>query len=155
VRLTVDFLDDHSYVDHQTETALLELLQTAAEMEELTEGEVSVTFVTNEEIQELNRTYRDKDQPTDVLSFPMYEAEEEDIEVSDEAEPLLLGDVIISVPRAKEQAVQYGHSFERELGFLVVHGFLHLLGYDHQDEQTEKDMFAKQEDILAKHGLVR
>jgi probable rRNA maturation factor len=155
VILTVDFLDDHDYIDQLTKTALQGLLQTAAEMEELTEGEVSVTFVTNEEIQELNRTYRDKDQPTDVLSFPMYEADEDEIEVLDESEPLLLGDVIISVPRAKEQADQYGHSFERELGFLLVHGFLHLIGYDHEDEKAEKDMFAKQEDILAKHGLIR
>jgi probable rRNA maturation factor len=155
VILTVHFLDEHDYIDHLTKTALQELLQTAAEMEELTEGEVSVTFVTNEEIQELNRTYRDKDQPTDVLSFPMYEAEEVDIEVFDESEPLLLGDVVISVPKAKEQAEQYGHSFQRELGFLLVHGFLHLLGYDHQDEKAEKNMFAHQEDILAKHGLNR
>jgi probable rRNA maturation factor len=155
VILTVHFLDDQDYIDQRTKTTLHELLETAAEMEDLTEGEVSVTFVTNEEIQELNRTYRDKDQPTDVLSFPMYEAEEVDIEVSDESEPLLLGDVVISVPRAKVQAEQFGHSFQRELGFLLVHGFLHLIGYDHQNEEAEKDMFAKQEDILAKHGLNR
>lgn len=155
MKLSVYFLDDHNLVDHETESALLELLQTAANMEELAEGEISVTFVTNEEIQKLNRTYRGKDQPTDVLSFPMYEADEIEIEVYDEMEPLLLGDIVISIPRAKEQAGDFGHSFERELGFLLVHGFLHLLGYDHHDEQAEKTMFAKQEDILAKHGLIR
>jgi probable rRNA maturation factor len=155
VKLSVFFSDEHNLIGHETEAALLELLQTAANMEELAEGEISVTFVTNEEIQELNRTYRDKDQPTDVLSFPMYEADEVEIEVYDETEPLLLGDIVISIPRAKEQAVDFGHSFERELGFLLVHGFLHLLGYDHHDEQAEKTMFAKQEDILAKHGLIR
>lgn len=152
--ITVQFSDDHQYLDHQTEANLLAVLQTAATMEELTEGEISITFVNNEEIQELNLTYRDKNQPTDVLSFPMYEADQVEIETFED-EPLLLGDIIISIPKAKEQAEEYNHSFERELSFLLVHGFLHLLGHDHEDEGSEGEMFARQEEILAKHGLVR
>ena len=153
--ITVQFLDEHQYVDQKTYDLLQALLETAAKVEELIEGEVSVTFVDDDEIQEINKTYRDKDQPTDVLSFPMYEADEVDIEVDDENEPLLLGDIIISIPRARVQAEEYEHSFEREVGFLAVHGFLHLLGYDHENEELEKEMFAKQEDILQQHGLVR
>lgn len=153
--ITVQFIDEQSFVSPEIEKLLTDLLQTAAQSEAVEEGEVCLTFVDNAEIQELNQTYRGKNQPTDVLSFPMYEADEEEIEVADEEEPLLLGDIVISIPRAKEQAVEYGHSFERELGFLTVHGFLHLLGYDHGTEEEEKSMFAKQEDILAQHGLIR
>lgn len=153
--ITVQFIDEQSFVTPEIEKRLTDLLQTAAQIEAVEEGEVCLTFVDNAEIQELNQTYRGKNQPTDVLSFPMYEADEEEIEVADEEEPLLLGDIVISIPRAKEQAVAYGHSFERELGFLTVHGFLHLLGYDHGTEEEEKSMFAKQEDILAQHGLIR
>jgi probable rRNA maturation factor len=154
VSITVHFSDDHQFLSHEFEANLLALLQTAATMEELADGEISVTFVNNDEIQELNRTYRDKNQPTDVLSFPMYEADQVEIETYDD-EPLLLGDIIISIPKAKEQAVEYNHSFERELGFLLVHGFLHLLGYDHGDEVAEQEMFSRQEEILTKHGLDR
>jgi len=155
VKLEVHFLDEHEYVTQEQIELINALLNTAAEAEGLEEGEVSITFVNNEEIQALNRDYREKDQPTDVLSFPMYEADEEEIEVFDADEPLMLGDIIISIPRTKEQAEEYNHSFERELGFLAVHGFLHLLGYDHENEEMEKEMFSRQEEILSKHGLVR
>lgn len=155
MNLTVHFLDEHQFIEETTLKLLHDLLETAAKVEEVEEGEVSVTFVTDEEIQEINRTYRDKDQPTDVLSFPMYEADEVEIEVADEEEPLLLGDIIISIPRAKAQAEEYGHSFDRELGFLLVHGFLHLIGYDHDHEEAEQAMFAKQEEILSQHQLIR
>lgn len=105
--------------------------------------EVSLTFTDNARIQELNRTYRHVDRPTDVLSFPM-------------DEPDLLGDIVISLERAKEQSLAYGHSFERECAFLFVHSVLHLLGYDHENSpQEEKDMFARQEAILEKMGLTR
>lgn len=155
MKLEVHFLDEHEYVTQEQIELINALLNTAAEAEGLEEGEVSITFVNNEEIQALNRDYREKDQPTDVLSFPMYEADEEEIEVFDADEPLMLGDIIISIPRTKEQAEEYNHSFERELGFLAVHGFLHLLGYDHENEEMEKEMFSRQEEILSKHGLVR
>jgi probable rRNA maturation factor len=151
---------------------LEELLRLAGEMEGVTEGEVALSFVDDEAIHELNKQYRGIDKPTDVLSFAMTEAGEDEFEIhydqaaedepDDESgegdedsfiEPL--GDIIISVPRAIDQAEEYGHSVERELGFLFVHGFLHLIGYDHQSEEDEKSMFAKQEDILQKAGLTR
>lgn len=153
MKLTLQITDEHNYVEEEMKKELQNLLQTAAEVEGIDEGEVSLTFVDDEQIQHLNADYRDKNQPTDVLSFPMYE-NAEDINVFED-EPVLLGDIVISIPRAKEQAEEYGHSFKRELGFLSVHGFLHLIGYDHMDEEAEQEMFAKQEEILQKHGITR
>jgi probable rRNA maturation factor len=154
--------------------AMLEnLLKIAGEEEGVSDGIVALTLTDDEGIRELNRQYRGLDKPTDVLSFSMRESagEEPPIHFGDEYEavkeegpdqgdagepfPELLGDIVISVPRAEAQAAEYGHSFERELGFLFVHGFLHLLGYDHDDEDKERLMFAKQEQILAKAGLTR
>ncbi len=144
--------------------ALLEnILQKAGEMEGIEEGEVALTFVDNERIHELNLEYRGIDRPTDVLSFAMNEAGEDELDIIYEVEedeeledvPDVLGDIIISVTRAQEQAVEYGHSLNRELGFLFVHGFLHLLGYDHQDEASEAEMMSKQEKVLAQVGLTR
>lgn len=142
---------------------LSELLQLAGAAEGLTEGEVALTFTDDEGIHALNRDYRGIDRPTDVLSFAMQEdgTDELDIifEVEDENEmdPLsgMLGDIIISVDRAKLQSEEYGHSLEREIGFLFVHGFLHLIGYDHQDEAAEAEMTAKQEAVLRQVGLTR
>ncbi len=121
---------------------LVHLLEKAAELEGISEKEVAITFVDNERIRELNQQFRNKDKTTDVLSFPL---DEEDA----------LGDIIISIPKVREQAEEYGHSFERELGFLTVHGFLHLLGYDHETEAQEREMFARQEQILQVFGLIR
>ncbi|UJF35081.1 rRNA maturation RNase YbeY [Paenibacillus hexagrammi] len=151
---------------------LEELLRLAGEQENVTVGEVALTFVDDDAIHELNKQYRGMDKPTDVLSFAMSEFGEDEIEINyeDDGDSLLdeegeddvaeafiepLGDIIISVPRAIEQAEEYGHSVDRELGFLFVHGFLHLIGYDHQSEEEEKVMFAKQEAILQKAGLMR
>jgi len=144
--------------------ALLEsILQKAGEAEGVEDGEVDLTFVDDEAIHELNREYRGIDRPTDVLSFAMHEVTNDELEIIyelDEGEepgnvPDVLGDIIISVPRAKLQSEEYGHSLERELGFLFVHGFLHLLGYDHQDEASEAEMMGKQEAVLAEVGLTR
>lgn len=144
--------------------ALLEvILQKAGEAEGVTDGEVDLTFVDDEQIHELNREYRGIDRPTDVLSFAMNEITNDELEIIYELEegeelesvPDVLGDIIISVPRAKLQSEEYGHSLERELGFLFVHGFLHLLGYDHQDEASEAEMMGKQEAVLAEVGLTR
>jgi len=104
-------------------------------------GELSVSLVDNKEIHDLNRKYRGIDTPTDVLSFPM--------------DGYLLGDIVISMEKAVEQAKEYGHGIERELGFLVTHGMLHLLGYDHEDENSEREMFAIQEEILEAMALGR
>ncbi|AMA72360.1 MULTISPECIES: rRNA maturation RNase YbeY [Aneurinibacillus] len=133
-------------------------LTEAARVEEV-DGEVTVTFVGNERIHELNREYRGIDRPTDVLSFAMNETGEDEMEIflgeDMEEMPNMLGDIIISVPKAKEQAEEYGHSFEREMGFLAVHGFLHLLGYDHETKEQEKEMFGRQEEILNRVRLTR
>ncbi|WP_068784924.1 rRNA maturation RNase YbeY [Paenibacillus phocaensis] len=139
------------------------VLQIAGQAEGIAEGEVALTFVDDEAIHELNRDYRGIDRPTDVLSFAMNESVEEEPEIvyeleeDEELDDLtdVLGDIIISVDRAKAQSEEYGHSLEREIGFLFVHGFLHLLGYDHQDAASEAEMMGKQEAALAEVGLVR
>lgn len=117
-------------------------------------AEVSVSFVDNEQIRELNRDYRNKDAATDVLSFPL--GEDGVYDKNEETGALLLGDIVISVERAKEQAEQYGHSLERELGWLTVHSMLHLLGYDHETgEEEARDMRAREEAVLTSLGLTR
>ena len=114
--------------------------------------EVSVTFTDNEGIRELNAAHRNIDRATDVLSFPLFEKEE----LADASDGDALGDIVISLERAREQANEYGHSFEREVAFLTVHSMLHLLGYDHEiSEADEKEMFFKQEEILKTIGLGR
>ncbi|TCI73154.1 rRNA maturation RNase YbeY [Exiguobacterium sp. SH0S7] len=119
-------------------------------------SELSVTFLTNDEIQVINQEWRGKDAPTDVISFAFDEMGEEEMDfMLDEGEPRLLGDIVISVERCREQAADYGHSFERELGFLAIHGFLHLLGYDHMTPEEEAEMTARQEQVLAHFELKR
>ena len=111
--------------------------------------EVSVTLVDNEEIHVLNREYRDVDRPTDVLSFPIFDED-------DMGGKTVLGDIVLSLERAREQAEEFGHSFEREVAFLTVHSMLHLLGYDHEEGKAqESEMFSRQEAILCKMGLAR
>ncbi|HTG69715.1 MAG TPA: rRNA maturation RNase YbeY [Candidatus Udaeobacter sp.] len=142
---------------------LEQLLQLAGEAEGIADGEVSLTFTNDEEIHQLNLEYRGIDRPTDVLSFAMQEDGKDElgiifeVESEDETDPIsgMLGDIIISVDTAKAQSEEYGHSLEREIGFLFVHGFLHLIGYDHQDERSEAEMTAKQEAILNQAGLSR
>jgi len=113
-------------------------------------GDVNVLVVGMERIQELNRTFRQIDAPTDVLTFP---ADTEDELFA--GEPDLLGDIAICLPRAEEQAIEYGHSIERELAFLAVHGTLHILGYDHLQPDEEKQMIEKQKEILQEMGIGR
>ena len=116
---------------------------------EIEDPEVSMTFTDNEGIRELNRLHRGIDRPTDVLSFPMFAFEDED-EVLEGA----LGDIVISLERAREQANTFGHSFEREVAFLCVHSMLHLLGYDHElGEAEDMDMRRRQSEIVARLGL--
>jgi len=110
------------------------------------QGEVSVSYVDDEEIHALNRTYRGVDRPTDVLSFALLDGEEDFPPVASLPEPL--GDIVISIPTAVRQAAEYEHTVAREVAFLLVHGFLHLIGYDHQDEGSEREMFAIQDDVL-------
>lgn len=111
----------------------------------------NVIFVDRDKITELNRDYRGIDRETDVISFAL-----EDGEVNINFEfGRLLGDIYICVPKMKAQAQEYGHSETREMGFLTIHGLLHLLGYDHMTKEEEKIMFAKQEEILNAYGLKR
>ncbi|TQR97221.1 rRNA maturation RNase YbeY [Paenibacillus ottowii] len=144
-------------------TLLNTLLEQAGKAEGITDGEVALTFVNDDQIHELNRDYRGIDRPTDVLSFAMKETLDKELEIiyePTEENPLnnvpdVLGDIIISVQTAQAQSEEYGHSIEREIGFLFVHGFLHLLGYDHQDDASEAEMMGKQEAVLAQVGLTR
>ena len=127
---------------------------TAAALEE--EGiddtaEVSVTLVDNEGIRELNREHRDIDRETDVLSFPL--GDDDGYEVDPD---IMLGDIVISLEKAAQQAEEYGHSYRREVAFLITHSLFHLLGYDHvNSEEEEKIMFGKQEKVLDKLGITR
>ena len=154
--LELDLMDETNSVPEEIIALVSKVLQSAGEQLSVKEGsEVSVTFVTNDAIQEINKTYRHKDVATDVISFAMEEMGEGEVEIMNADIPPMLGDIIISVERATEQAESYAHSFERELSFLAVHGFLHLLGYDHGTEEQEKEMFGLQESILQTFGLKR
>lgn len=156
MNLNIDFLDETNEISEEQTDYIGKLLNFAAKYEEINEEcEVSVTFVSNEKIQEINKEYRNKDSVTDVISFAMEEMGEGEMKLTGLDMPRVLGDIIISVSRAQEQAEEYGHSFMREIGFLAVHGFLHLLGYDHETEEDEKEMFSRQKDILNEFGLQR
>lgn len=128
---------------------LNQVIDLTLEMEKIENAVFSVIFVDEAKIQEINREYRGVDRVTDVISF----AFEDSIDVSYDFR--FLGDIYICIPRMKEQALEYGHSEKRELSFLVVHGLLHLLGYDHQTEEEEKEMFSKQEVILNAANIKR
>ncbi|MGG4253854.1 rRNA maturation RNase YbeY [Bacillus licheniformis] len=154
--LILDITDETGRVPEDRLAEIEKLLQFAAAEEGVADGaEVSVTIVNNEEIQKINKEYRGKDYPTDVISFALEEGGEGEVEIIGADMPPVLGDIIISVDKAREQAEEYGHSLMRELGFLTVHGFLHLLGYDHMTEEEEKEMFTKQKEILNRYGLSR
>ncbi len=127
----------------QLEAKLTKIAQMGLEIERVdSSAEVSLVFVDDQEIQNLNKTYRQKDLPTDVLSFPLWDGEEE---ASGE---ILLGDIVISLETAQRQAEEYGHSLEREIAYLMVHGLLHLLGYDHLNPEEKHVMRQKEEKIL-------
>lgn len=129
------------------------------------ESEVNITLVDNDSIQEINKAHRDIDKATDVLSFPLIDfnvpgdfsfiTEEDDDYFNLDTGELMLGDIVVSIDKAIEQAEVYGHSFERELGFLIVHSMLHLFGYDHMEDNDTDLMFSIQESILEKVGLKR
>ncbi|MDD5953257.1 MAG: rRNA maturation RNase YbeY [Oscillospiraceae bacterium] len=115
-------------------------------------AEISVVFVDNAQIQELNRKYRGKDMPTDVLSFPM--GENGEYEINHDTDAVILGDVAISMEKAVEQAQKYDHSLEREIGFLTAHSVLHLLGYDHEQGGIDRvRMREKEEQVMTQLGL--
>ena len=126
------------------------LLEFALKREKLENVEFNVIFVDINKIHEINREYRGIDRPTDVISFAL----EDNLDI--ELDHRLLGDIYICLERAHEQAIEYNHSYLRELSFLMIHGLLHLLGYDHvNSKEEEKIMFGKQEDILNEYGIRR
>ncbi|KAF0468513.1 rRNA maturation RNase YbeY [Pediococcus pentosaceus] len=121
------------------------------------ETEISVTLMHNDEIHQINKEYRNVDRPTDVISFAINDADEDiimDPEMAEEI-PANVGDLMISVDKVAEQAEFLGHSYERELGFLCVHGFLHLNGYDHMEKEDQEKMFPLQKEIMNAYGLKR
>ena len=130
---------------------VLKVLDSALKKENLDNVSFNLIIVDNEYIHELNRTYRNIDRETDVITFAL-EDEDSIILPSDER---VLGDIYISIDKAESQALEYGHSLLRELSFLAVHGFYHLLGYDHMTEDDEKVMFKKQEEVLEEYGISR
>lgn len=145
-------------VFNQTDEEIKELetvekvLLSAIEKEELDDVTFNLIIVDNEYIHELNKTYRGIDRETDVITFAL---EDEDSLIVPEEEGRNLGDIYISIDRARSQAEEYGHGLLRELSFLAVHGFYHLLGYDHMTPEEEKVMFSKQEEVLEAYGITR
>ncbi|HEY4566832.1 rRNA maturation RNase YbeY [Planococcaceae bacterium Storch 2/2-2] len=155
--IAIDFIDETDVVTEK-QCALIEALIATAAKEEGLDGsyELSVTFMTDEMIQVYNRDYRGIDRPTDVISFALEDEVEGEVDIiGDIPLPVALGDLLISIDTMKRQAVEYGHSETRELGFLAVHGFLHLLGYDHETKEEETIMFGKQNRVLEAHALHR
>ena len=130
---------------------VLKVLESAVLKEKLEDVTFNLIIVDNEYIHELNRNYRNIDRETDVITFAL-EDEDSLVVGSDER---ILGDIYISIDKARSQAEEYGHSLLRELSFLAVHGFYHLLGYDHMTEEDEKVMFSKQEEVLSSYGISR
>ena len=124
------------------------LVEFALKYQKINNSIFNIIIVDEEKIQELNRDYRNKDSVTDVISFAL-----EDDNTFIESNIRILGDIYICLKRAKDQAIEYGHSFLRELSFLTIHGILHLLGYDHMKKDEEKIMFELQERILGEYGI--
>ena len=138
--------DMDQLIDNCTRAAL-------AEEEIADDAEISVTLVDNDRICELNSEFRGIDRETDVLSFPL--GDDEGFEIDPDTNAILLGDIVISLEKAKSQAEEYGHSFRREVAFLITHSLFHLLGYDHMTPEEETEMFTKQEKVLEKLGIAR
>ena len=116
---------------------------------------ISVTLTDEENIRKINKEYRNIDKATDVLSFPMFEREEISEILNDKDIEYVLGDTIICIPIVEKQAIEYGHAFEREFAYMLVHSFYHLLGYDHIIEEDKKEMREKEENILTKLNILR
>ena len=162
----IEMVDETGQVSKEILKQTQEILEFAAQKTGKDNKEMAVTFVSNARSHELNLEYRDTDRPTDVISLE-YKPEldiavdEEDLLDHPELAEMLedfdayIGELFISVDKAREQAEEYGHSFEREMGFLAVHGFLHINGYDHYTPDEEAEMFGLQEEILTAYGLTR
>ena len=162
----IEMIDETGQVSAQMQEQITDLLQFAAEKIGKQNKEMVVTFVDNARVHEVNLEYRGIDRPTDVVSLeykPEQEIvfDEEDLLDNPELAEMMedfdayIGELFISIDKAREQAEDYGHSFDREMGFLAVHGFLHINGYDHYTPEEEAEMFGLQEEILTAYGLTR
>ena len=149
--MELDFVSYLEDFDNYEEVYLNLLKRTFSHLKLKFDPIISVSLVDNEFIHKMNKEYRNIDRPTDVISFAFLDNEDREA-LYKSKEPVVLGDIYISIDKAKEQAVEYGHSLERELSFLFVHGLLHLLGYDHMNEEDEKVMFKLQDEILPKES---
>ena len=141
IQIDINNKQDKIEIDQNYKKLFKKIAKIAADMENYESGTVSVALIRNDEIRELNKKFRNKNESTDVLSFPMDEK--------------IWGDIIISVDKVIEQAEEYGHSIKRELTYLYTHGILHLLGYDHKEDSDKKIMRQKEEEILSEFGLQR
>lgn len=156
MKIYVYFSDEQDKIklDFNAEELIEKCTEQALVEEEIDESaEVSVTFVDNEKIRTLNNEHRGIDRETDVLSFPAFT--DDGFEVNPENDAIILGDIVISLEKAKAQSEEYGHSMLRETAFLIAHSLFHLLGYDHETEAEEKEMFEKQENVLQRLGITR
>lgn len=162
----IEMIDETKQLTQEMLEQIRSLLEFAAQKIGKEEKEMAVTFVDNARVHEVNLAYRGIDRPTDVVSLEYKPEEgiffdEEELAENPDLNELLvdfdayIGELYISVDKAHEQADEYGHSFEREMGFLAVHGFLHINGYDHYTPQEEAEMFGLQEEILTAYGLTR
>ena len=155
MKIYIDYSNEQDKLSppEDIERLIEDCTRTALEEEEITDdAEVSVTLADNARIREMNAEFRDIDKETDVLSFPMGD---EEFEVDPDTDAILLGDIVISLEKAQAQAEEYGHSFRREVAFLITHSLFHLLGYDHSTPEEEAEMFSKQEKVLEKLGITR
>lgn len=160
IKLMLENEQDKVKVTEEMEKTLMSVCDRVLMSEECDfDAEISVTLVDNESIREINAEQRNIDRPTDVLSFPMLEFDEDGVACADydtDGDFIILGDIVISMERAQEQAREYGHSFIRELAFLTAHSMLHLLGYDHiNSAEEERVMCEKQEAVLQSLGITR
>lgn len=150
MEIMIDNRQDKIIYDKDVEKLIVQAIKLCLAEEKLsTNLEVSISFVDNTEIHWLNKEYRGMDKATDVLSFPQYE------NIHEEVEPNCLGDIVISLEKAMEQCLEYGHSFEREVIFLTVHSMFHLMGYDHDTPENTLVMRKKEEGIMEAMGIIR
>lgn len=161
----VELIIENEQNKEEFTTEISSLIQTVCEKVMESEecdfdAQISLTLTDNENIRQINNEHRGIDRPTDVLSFPMLEFDENGDIIENEFEydedMIMLGDIVISMERAREQSIEFGHSFTRELAFLTAHSMLHLLGYDHvDDEEGERIMCQKQDAVLGELGITR
>ena len=152
----INFLDIEETDEYKNTIYIV--LEKAFKTEELDKTNIymNIILTTPENIRKANKEYRDIDKETDVLSFPMFEKDEiDEIKKNKPEVQDVLGDIIISIDRVKEQAEEYGHSFERELAYMTIHGFYHLMGFDHMTEEEKKEMREKEENVLGQLNIIR